>query len=350
MKLIDLHITYLLTRHDCVIVPGWGAFVASYEPARIDAAAGVIYPPSRSVAFNSSLSHNDGLLTASIARGQGISYGQANELIAATVKEMRGGLESQGHLIIDQVGTFLPQGDSLAPIFTPANSPLTNADSIFLRPVAAPALREVVRRDAIIRGELSPKPQRRYGWLRAAGRVAASVALLVGLGLLLTTPITVDSDIDRASINPVTTITPPKAAKVANAEEGIANLAKEAKAAIEQEQPAEEVANIAKEATIAKVSEKQPAAEAAKPAEPAAKPSRRMLSDDPYCLIVASLPTRDEAETYISRAADKSLQILEKDGKYRIYAATGRTIAQAQAHINNGSLGRNYPGAWVCHR
>ncbi|MDE6309109.1 MAG: hypothetical protein K2L81_02835 [Muribaculaceae bacterium] len=347
MKLIDLHITYLLGRHDCVIVPGWGAFVASYEPAHIDTAAGIIYPPSRTMAFNPSLNHNDGLLASSIARAEGITYDQASELIATTVKGMRDDLVAQGHLLVDQVGTFLLQGETLAPIFTPANSPLTCADCFLLRPVAAPALRETVRRDAIIRGELSPKPHRSGQWLRVAGRIAASVALLVGLGILLTTPIAVDRDIDHASLNPVATITAPKAATApaiqpveskadTPATEDVAMPSAEA-------QPVVEAINDSKAETKA-------AAPKAELATSATTATRRMLADAPYCLIVASLPTRGEAESFLRRDSDKSLQILEKDGKYRIYAATGRTIAQAQAHLNNGSLGRNYPGAWVCHR
>lgn len=341
MKLIDLHITYLLSRHDCVIVPGWGAFVASYEPARIDSAAGIIYPPSRTMAFNPSLNHNDGLLTASIARAQGISYDQANEIIATTVKGMHADLAAQGHLLVDQVGTFLLQGDTQAPLFTPANSPLTCADCFLLRPVAAPALLETVRRDAIIRGELSPDPIRPARWIRVATRIAASVALLVGMGILLTTPITVDHDIDQASLNPVSTITPPKSATPPAPAQITEQPAPESTSSvsINDDQPTE--AKIAKQAAT-------PAPEA--PAAVTKQPTRRMLADDPYCLIVASLPTRGEAESYLRRASDKTLQILEKDGKYRIYAATGRTIAQAQAHNTNGSLGRNYPGAWVCHR
>lgn len=346
VKLIDLHITYLLSRHDCVIVPGWGAFVASYEPARIDTAAGIIYPPSRTMTFNPSLNHNDGLLAASVARAEKIPYDQANELIVNTVKGMRDDLVAQGHLLVDQVGTFLLQGDTLAPLFTPANSPLTCADCFLLRPVSAPALRETVRRDAIIRGEFSPEPRPLGRWIRVATRIAASVAVLVGMGILLTTPITVDSDIDHASLNPVATITPPKSATPPTAIPAVTpaeSTADDTAVAATEAAPQSTDTKEDKAVTTPKVVQPEASGEAA-------KPMRRMMVDDPYCLIVASLPTRGEAETYLRRASDKTLQILEKDGKYRIYAATGRTVAQAQAHITNGSLGRNYPGAWVCHR
>jgi hypothetical protein len=63
MYSITRHIEYLVSRHDCVVVPGWGAFIAQYEPARIDAESGLIVPPSRAISFNQSVMHNDGLLT-----------------------------------------------------------------------------------------------------------------------------------------------------------------------------------------------------------------------------------------------------------------------------------------------
>lgn len=364
MKLIELHITYLLTRHDCVIVPGWGAFVASYEPARIDSAAGVIFPPRRTITFNPSLSHNDGLLATSISRGKGISYDQANDTMAAEVKAMHADLQAQGHLIMDQLGTFLIQGGSRSPMFTPADSPLTSADCYALRPVAAPALRDVVRRDAIIRGELSPMPRSPFTWLRTATRIAASVALLAGLGILLSTPISIDQGVDRASINPIASISAPKPATapavatvMAPANESImrpANAASEEHDDNMAARNTESAVPVKVDSPKALPADTQTKKAATKKVETktagAAHIARRLNADDPYCLIVASLPSRAEAETYISRAADKSLQILEKDGKYRIYAATGLTKAQAQAHISNGTLGRKYPGAWVCHR
>lgn len=38
------HIEHLLRRHDCVALPGMGAFLAEYSPAKVDAAASVMLP------------------------------------------------------------------------------------------------------------------------------------------------------------------------------------------------------------------------------------------------------------------------------------------------------------------
>ena len=62
------HIEYLITCHDCVVVPGWGAFIANYDASTYDATKNVMARPRRSIGFNASVSHNDGLLAQSLMR------------------------------------------------------------------------------------------------------------------------------------------------------------------------------------------------------------------------------------------------------------------------------------------
>ena len=48
------HIEYLLTEHDCVLVPGLGGFVLQYVPARFSEGRKSIQPPGKQITFNSS--------------------------------------------------------------------------------------------------------------------------------------------------------------------------------------------------------------------------------------------------------------------------------------------------------
>ena len=68
MNHLILHIEYLLLRHDCVIVPGLGAFIATASPALIDVVKGPMLPPRRSVMVNQAVTTADGLLPNSIGR------------------------------------------------------------------------------------------------------------------------------------------------------------------------------------------------------------------------------------------------------------------------------------------
>ncbi|MDE6077369.1 MAG: hypothetical protein K2G29_06510, partial [Muribaculaceae bacterium] len=68
MNVLFRHIEFLLTRHDCVIVPGLGAFIVTSAPAVIDRASRRVSPPSRSVLFNQAVTLDDGRLANSYAR------------------------------------------------------------------------------------------------------------------------------------------------------------------------------------------------------------------------------------------------------------------------------------------
>lgn len=338
MNTIELHIIYLLRHHDCVIVPSWGAFVARYEPARIDTELGVIFPPARTISFNPDIAHNDGLLATSVVRAKGITYDAASQYIANCVKDWKLRLSEQGRLTLKHIGEFEYQLGS-TPSFVAADSPLLSPCLANLVPVAAKPVGQAVSRMGVVRDDLSPAPRRMMRIFRSVAKVAASVALFVCLGVLVSTPIVVDKTPDQASLTPLPTITPPKSiqAPVILPEKDTLP-ALESEPQTKPEAPARQSTNV-----VPKKPETAP-----KPT--ASVPVRRINDNDPYCLIVASLASSVEAEAYLNRATDKQLKLLETDGKFRIYAATGQTVGQAKAHLTNGSLGRSYPGAWVCHR
>jgi len=332
---IELHITYLLRLHDCVIVPAWGAFVARYEPARIDTGLGVIFPPVRTIGFNPDIAHNDGLLAASVVRANGITYEAASQAIANCVKEWKLRLSEQGRLTLKHIGEFEHQHGS-TPCFVAADSPLLSPWLANLAPVAAKPVGQTVGGASVIKNDFSPVPRRAIRIFRSVGKLAASVALFIGLGVLVSTPIVVDKTPDQASLTPLPVITPPKSIQAP-----VIIPEKDTLPALEVVPQAQTETPTRQSTNVASKPEPKPAATVS---------VRRIDDSDPYCLIVASLASSDEAAAYLSRATDKQLKLLEQDGKFRIYAATGQTVGQAKAHLTNGSLGRSYPGAWVCHR
>ena len=89
MTNISQHIEFLLRRHDCVILPTIGAFIASYKAAHINNEWGIITPPKREIYFNASINNNDGLLANSIARKNRISFEAANRLLLQEIEKIR---------------------------------------------------------------------------------------------------------------------------------------------------------------------------------------------------------------------------------------------------------------------
>ena len=68
------YIKDLLYRYECVIIPGFGAFLANYTSATIDADSSTFYPPGKTISFNRQLQTNDGLLANYVASVEGTSY------------------------------------------------------------------------------------------------------------------------------------------------------------------------------------------------------------------------------------------------------------------------------------
>ena len=71
------HINYLLYRHDCVSLPGFGAFLVEQKEAHFDAALGLYFPPRKVLSFNEQLQSNDGILASHMANVKQCSYERA---------------------------------------------------------------------------------------------------------------------------------------------------------------------------------------------------------------------------------------------------------------------------------
>lgn len=85
------YITDLLYRYECVIIPGFGAFLTHYRSARIEETTNTFYPPGKVVTFNRQLQTNDGLFANYVASVENCSY----ELALQKVRTFTGKLSMQ---------------------------------------------------------------------------------------------------------------------------------------------------------------------------------------------------------------------------------------------------------------
>lgn len=115
---VSKHISELLLTNNCVIVPGFGGFVANYQPARIHSASYIFNGPSKSIAFNINLSANDGLLINKIVSGEYMNLFDAEKSIIQFVQEIKAEIKEGrtyklpkiGRLTMDKEGNiqFIP--------------------------------------------------------------------------------------------------------------------------------------------------------------------------------------------------------------------------------------------------
>jgi cell division septation protein DedD len=105
----------LLLRHNCVVIPTFGGFVAGQTSAIFDAQKGSIIPPRKSLLFNKQLINNDGLLIAAYAHATKKSYEESNDYIQKQIQHWHHKLDAGERISIDRVGfIFLDSERNLA--------------------------------------------------------------------------------------------------------------------------------------------------------------------------------------------------------------------------------------------
>lgn len=120
------HIEFLLLENDCVILPGFGGFVAHYTEAIYEAKNQLFMPPMRTIGFNPLLRLNDGLLTQSVMEVYGTNYGDALKMVTRWVNQLKRQLYEEGSVELSNVGQ-LRMSIRGTMDFVPFNSRLTTS-------------------------------------------------------------------------------------------------------------------------------------------------------------------------------------------------------------------------------
>lgn len=119
--MIEKYISALLYRYQCVIVPGFGAFLTETSSARFNELTGTFSPPKKMISFNSQLKNNDGLLTNHIALEENLSYDNALISIKETISRWTEILDENQTLYLKNIGE-LQLNDERKIVFEPIGS------------------------------------------------------------------------------------------------------------------------------------------------------------------------------------------------------------------------------------
>ena len=307
------HIEYLLKFHDCVIVPHFGGFVVQHVPSYYDAEQGIYFPPRKYVVFNPDLNHNDGIIASSIARKDSIRFEAASQIISEEVSEIKDKIRNLGSITLGHIGRMDYKHGKY--IFT-ANDSFVVAPQLFglesLKVKTLDATDEETQ-NASVKQPFNFKRKMIY-----AGRIAASIAILIICGLLFSTPIAVDeSEVKYASLT-LPEVKMPEKKEVANGSLFIMCPNTEDGMAFDT--------TLGKNTSV-------------------------IRNSDPYYLVVASLATQNQAEQFIASIKNYNgeLQIVESITKYRVNAATGESVEDVM-NFKKANLATCFPDAWPCHR
>lgn len=140
---MDLYISQLLYRYQCVTVPGFGAFLTEIQSAQLNESSHSFYPPKKLVSFNSYLKNNDGLLANHMAQSEKISYDAAVSIIENQVVNWKSKLQELDTITLKNIGEFsLNTEKSL--VFTPFDSINYLTESFGLTAYVSPAIKREV--------------------------------------------------------------------------------------------------------------------------------------------------------------------------------------------------------------
>ena len=165
------HIVDLLYNNDCVILPGFGAFVLKNKSAFRK--GDEFFPPSKYVSFNSMLKENDVLLLKYISNKNNITYKKALDLVNEEVDLLNENLSKNLVFEIDSLGIFeLKENEVL--IFNPDFSVNYNSLTFGFKSFTRKPIHRTIKKEFIKDIPSSPKlPLLRY---------AATALILIGLG------------------------------------------------------------------------------------------------------------------------------------------------------------------------
>jgi hypothetical protein len=182
---ISQYISELLIDNDCVIIPGFGGFVANYQSAMVSGNAHVSFmPPSKQLLFNVKLNQNDGLLVTKISTTQNISYKQAEEQVEEIVHHIKKQLHLSGSFVFNGIGLLhLNSNNSIE--FQPTVDVNLFADSFGLSTFMFPQLNYVIRSKQHVSFKHS-SPKRHIALTKTVKRIAVVVPMLLLLAVLPT--------------------------------------------------------------------------------------------------------------------------------------------------------------------
>ncbi|MCM4155051.1 SPOR domain-containing protein [Gramella sp. AN32] len=186
---IATYIQDLLYRYECVILPGFGAFLSQRQSAFIDADTNEFFPPKKVISFNRQLYKNDGLLANYIASVEHIDYDAANSRIGEFVNSIENSLQAQHEVELANIGKlFLDSEDSVQ--FEPSSTINFLATSFGLHSFETTQVsREIYKEQVAKIEEKAPiylTPEKRSStWIKyaAVGLLAIGLSGFAGLNI-----------------------------------------------------------------------------------------------------------------------------------------------------------------------
>jgi len=187
---LAIYIQDLLYRYECVIIPGFGAFLTQYRSAYLDSDTNAFYPPGKTLSFNRQLQTNDGLLANYVASVENCSYETALQKIRNFTGKLSLELSEGETVSLKNIGEFY-FNEERSVQFVPSEKENFSTSSFGLSSFVSPKInREVYKENTKKLEEKAPilfTPEKRnalpYIKYAAIALIAISVTGFAGMKL-----------------------------------------------------------------------------------------------------------------------------------------------------------------------
>lgn len=308
----------MVARHNCVILPGIGAFLAHRVPAHYNFEDRLFMPPHRTLGFNPQVRVDDALLLSEYIACEQLSYEEASALLHKDIARFRNELSSKGTIGFGELGIFSMNINNEIS-FTPGQNGIDDPYNFGFEPLVMPLLNDHKKKDIVIKRNDFGK------YIASIAAIIVTVFLLAPIGKNSYEPAMQASvtDIVAPSINaassPAIVESSSEVCEIAPVEETVTeNIITESFA---NEQATEQVAEQAVENTAK------------------------------YYIIVASSPTAENAGLAIEELSAKvqaEYKVVEGAGRYRI--AYGSYSSNSDAANALASIKDVFPDAWILNQ
>lgn len=329
MENLVKNITRLIAQHNCVIMPGVGAFLAHRVPAYYNAKEKIFMPPHRSLAFNPQVTIDDALLLSEYMGDGLLSYNEANEALQSDIDTLRLKLSDTGIVYFGDLGVFRMDIEGKIS-FTPNENSIDDPYNYGFEPLAIAPLKELKKKDIVIK---------RSNISKYISAVAAAVIILFVLVPFGNSIYDNGVQLSVASFAPVERVSKPTTA-IADEQAAVCEIA-----------PVEESVT-AHIFTVPDVAEPVVETPSIEPVTIEVLPT--VVGNDikentfEYSIIVASTPNPDNAQlaiTELTRKMKADYKVVEGNKRFRIAIESYDNEADANAALER--IKGTFSDAWV---
>lgn len=341
------HIEVLLLENDCVVIPGFGGFIAHNMSAVWNKEENLFIPPTRVIGFNPQLKMNDGLLVQSYMKTYLIDYEDANKIVQKEVNRVIHKLNKEGKVEFPFIGEIHYSANELY-AFSSYDNKLTSPSYYGLNPFKIKDLYSLTKERE--EKEIVDVPARRFTSIPISPiwRNVAAVVAAVILFFFMSTPIenTYIENENYAHILPTELFDKIKTESL------ITSLVPSTFSGKKVQEVTVDVVGVDEEPEVKPVEAKE-----VKVAKPEVEKTVETVAATPkelkFHLIIASVTKEEEGNRMIEKLQSKGYsgaKVITGDGRIRVSIASYSTREEATEQLLQLRKTSSYESAWLLTR